>query len=88
MYPPSKDVRPREHRRKEIKFCELTVVAVSYLVYYDTLLQNATDIITKCNNYFITKCDKYLLQNSSASFLQNATVLLQIATFITKCFNL
>ena len=25
---------------------------VSYLIHYDTLLQNATDIITKCNSYF------------------------------------
>lgn len=45
------------------------VVAVSYLVRYDTLLQNVKYIMTKCGNYFITKCSE---------FLQNATV-------ITKC---
>ena len=42
-------------RDKEIKF------AVSYLVYYDTLLQNVADIITICDNYFVTKCKKSLL---------------------------
>ena len=54
-------------------------VTVSYLIHYDSLLQNATDIITKCNSYFITKCDRSLLQNVTGFLLQNATVL------ITKC---
>ena len=44
-------------------------VTVSYLIPYDTLLQNAADI---------TKCDRGLLQNSLGFLLQNATV-------ITKC---
>ena len=35
-----------------------------YLVHYDTLLQNATDIIAKCDRYFITKYDKSELQNA------------------------
>ena len=43
---------------------------ISYLVYYDILLQNATNIIIKCN--------KSLLQNASGFLLQHATV-------ITKC---
>ena len=51
-------------------------VTVSFLIHYDSLLQNATDIITKCNRYFITKCDRSLLQNESGFLLQNATVLL------------
>ena len=34
-------------------------VAVSYLIRYDSLLQNATDFITKCGTYFITKCDRF-----------------------------
>ena len=54
------------------------MVLVSYLVDYDTLLQNVTNIITKCDIYFITKCDKSLLQNMSGFLLQNAS-------FITKC---
>ena len=45
---------------------------------YDTLLQNATGIITICDSYFITKCDRSLLQNASRFLLQNAT-------FITNC---
>ena len=68
-------------------------VIVSYFIYYDSLLQNTTDLITKCDSYFITKCAR--------SLLENATVLLQNATevhykmrrfyykmsqkFITKC---
>ena len=74
--PSLKGRRTKEHwyhehgtRHKEITFCEPTVVAVSYLVHYGTLLQNATDIITKY--------DKNLLQD--------VTHLLQIAAVITKC---
>ena len=43
---------------KEVLFWESRVVMVSYLVYYDTLLQNTADIITKCDSYFITKSHK------------------------------
>ena len=67
-------------------------VTVSDLICYDSLLQNATDVITKCDSYFITKRDRSLLQNASAFLLQNATVLFQNATIllqnaavITKC---
>ena len=35
-------------------------VTVSYLICYDSLLQNVTDIITKCDSYFITKCDSFI----------------------------
>ena len=61
-------------------------VTVLYFIHYDSLLQNATDLTTKCNNYFITKCDRSLLQNASGFLLQNATVLLQNATVIIKCY--
>ena len=60
-------------------------VTVSDLICYDSLLQNATDVIAKCDNYFITKRDRILLQNASGFLLQNATVLLQNATVIAKC---
>ena len=67
-------------------------VTVSYLIRYDSLLQNAADVITKCDSYFIPKCDRSLLQNASGFLLQKATVLLQNAaillqnaTVITKC---
>ena len=43
-------------------------VTVSYLICCNSLLQNATDVITKC--------DRSLLQNALVFLLQNATVLL------------
>ena len=49
------------------------------------LLQNATEVITKCDSYFITKYDRNLLQNALGFLLQDVTVLLQNATFITNC---
>ena len=61
---------------------------VSYSRYYDTLLQNGTDIITKCDSSFITKCCKNVFQNASDFLLQKATVLLQIATVIAKCVDI
>ena len=59
-------------------------VTVSDLIHYGTLLQNATDVITKCDSYFITKCDRSLLQNASGFLLQNATVLLQNVTVLLQ----
>ena len=58
---------------------------VSYLILYDSLLQNATDINTKCNSYFITKCNRSLLETASGFLLQNATVITNCDDFITKC---
>ena len=43
-------------------------VTASYLIHYDSLLQNATSIISKCDSYFITKWDRSLLQNASGFF--------------------
>ena len=54
------------------------------MIHYDSLLQNATVIIIKCDSYFIRKCNRSLLQNPSGFLLQNATVLLQNTTVITK----
>ena len=51
-------------------------VTVSCFIYCDTLLQNVTDIITKCNIYFLTKCDRTLSQNASGVLLQNATFII------------
>ena len=39
------------------------MVVFLYFVHYNTLLQNATGIITICDSCFIKKCDKSLLQN-------------------------
>ena len=72
---------------------------VSYLAHYETLLQNTTNIIAKCDCYFITKYDKsllldasgFLLQNGRVQnyykdeyLLQNVAVLFQNATFIIE----
>ena len=62
-------------------------VTASYLICYDSFLQNAKDIITKCDSYFITKCDISLLQNASGFLLQNAAVITICDDFITKCDN-
>ena len=60
---------------------------VSYLFHYNTLLQNAADVITKCDSYFITKyaISGFLLEN--ATVITNALILLQNATFFTKCVS-
>ena len=54
------------------------------MIHYSTLLQNATDVITKNDSYFIIKCDKNLLQNAPGFLLQIATVLLQNVKVITN----
>ena len=60
-------------------------ITISYLIHHDSLLKNATDIITECESYFITKCDRNLLQNAPGFLFQNATVLLQNVTVIINC---
>ena len=62
----------------------ISSVTVSYLIHYDSLLQNATYIITKCDNYFITKCGRSLLQNAAGFLLQYATVITNCDNFIAK----
>ena len=42
------------------KMCIVLVILVSYSVHYDSSLQNATDIISKCDSYFIIKRDKFI----------------------------
>ena len=62
-------------------------VTVSCMIFYNSLLQNATDDFTKCESYFVTKCYRSLLQNPSVFLLQNETVLLQNTTVSTDCEN-
>ena len=57
------------------------MLTVLYLIHYNSLLQTATDIITKCDS-FITKCDSYY---ELQPFYYNMRQLLQNARFITKC---
>ena len=63
----------------------VNTVMVSYLICYNSLLQNAIDNITKCDSSFITKCDRSLLENASGFLLQNATVITNCDNFIIKC---
>ena len=72
-----RDIGIHKHgfRHKKFYLWQSIVVVVSYLVHYDTLLQNATDITTKCNSYFIANCEKNLLQDASGDILQNNTVI-------------
>ena len=81
-------------RFRDIQHSISTVLApwVSYLIHYGTLLQNATDIITKCDSYFITKYGKKVYYKMHQVFyykmrqlLQIATILLQNAMLITNC---
>ena len=51
-------------------------VTNSYLIYYDSLLQNATELYYKMRQVF-------LLQNAT-TLLQNATVITNCDDFITK----
>ena len=61
---------------------------VSCFVHYNSLLQNAADIITNWDTYFITKRDKSLLQsalaffNKTRQFYYKMRKFLQIATFL------
>ena len=52
-------------------------VTVSYWIRYDSLLQNTTDPITKCGNYFITKYDSFITKCDSYYKMRR---LLQIVT--------
>ena len=55
------------------------------MIHYDSLLQNATNINTKCNiTAILLQNLSGLLQNASGFLFQNVTVLLQNKTVITK----
>ena len=61
-------------------------VTVSYLIHCDSLLQNATDIITKCDSYFITKCDRSLLQYGTV--ITKCDVYFKLPQYTAKYFAL
>ena len=54
----------------------------SYLVHYDTLLQNAENVFRKCDSHFITKLDKSLLQKASDIFLKMRLFFYQMAQLL------
>ena len=43
---------------------------VSYLIHYDTLLQNATDIITKCDRSLLQNATDITNCNGTGSFIK------------------
>ena len=49
------------------------MATVSYLVYYDTLIQNATKVYSKLGHVFLLQIAIVLLQN--AIVITNATIL-------------
>ena len=52
-------------------------ITVSYFIRFDSFLQNATDVITKCVRFFITKCNSFITKCDSYYKMRR---LLQIAT--------
>ena len=67
------------------------------MIHYDTLFQNARDIITKCDisllqsasGFFVAKCHSFIAECDSYYKMQllyyKMRQLLQNATFITNC---
>ena len=45
------------------------------MIHDGTLLQNAIDIITKCDSCFIKKCDRTSLQSAPGFLLPDAVVI-------------
>ena len=60
-------------------------VTVSYLIGYDSLLQNAICITTKRDCYFITNATKAYYKMPQVFLLQNTTVIPNCDDSITKC---
>ena len=81
---------------RNLIFC-VNSVTVSYLIRYDSLLQNGRDVIrhcdsyfiTKCIRFFVTKCDSFITKCNSyykvRRFYHKIRHLLQNAKFITNC---
>ena len=46
-----------------------TLVRFSYLVHYDTLLQNKADIIAECDSYIITKCVRFFIPKYDSFYI-------------------
>ena len=61
------------------------MATVSYLVHYDTLLQNTTDIITKYGSCFITKYDKSYFKMRQVFYYKMWQFITKCVDFITEC---
>ena len=58
-------------------------VTVSYLIHYDILLQNAINIITKCDRNLLQNASGFLSKN--ASFSTKCDGYYKLRQFITNC---
>ena len=58
-------------------------VTISYLIHYDSLLQNETEVYYKMRLVFYYKMRQFY--HKIRQLLQIAMILLQNATFITNC---
>ena len=63
----------------------VNIVTVSFLIRYDSLLQNTANIITKRDSYFITNCKMRKFYYKMRQLLQIVTIFLQNAIVVTKC---
>ena len=68
----------------EISFWGSIGVQASHLVHYNSLLQDSTDIIIKCNSYFIIKCNKSLFRNALGFLIKNAAFITKLRQFYHK----
>ena len=49
----------------------VNIVTVSYLIHHNSLLQNATETITKCGSYFILQNARFITNCDSAQAVEN-----------------
>ena len=56
-----------------------------FSIHDDSLLQNVTDIISKCDSYFITKCDRSLFQPFMTKSFSALNLLCYKMQNATKC---
>ena len=78
---------------KKIFLGESAVVTISYLVHYDTLLQNVTNMQILLLSFTVNLLQnaKMFHQNTSSFFVtvfvKNAAVIIYCDDFITKCHS-
>ena len=78
--PPSPPLRDIGHSiRIGNLILSVSSVTVSYLIHYDSLLQNATDIITKCDRYY------YKMRQLFYYKMRQKLITKCVRCFITKC---
>ena len=59
-------------------------VTVPYLILYDILLQNASDIITKCDNYLLQNKQKFITKRVRFFISKRNSFIINCDDFITN----